>query len=475
MKKADLELCYLSATEALSKFKSRELSPVALCKALIQRNTEIGEKLNATTYTFFDRALKEARQAEAKYKKSKGARVRPLEGIPVSIKDFHSVKGEITTYGSKAFENNRPDNTAPTVERLLKAGAILFARTTTPEFAHSGVTKSPLWGITRNPWNTKCTPGGSSGGASASIAAGLTTIADGTDGGGSCRIPASFAGCVGYKPPFGRNPMDREHPLENLLHYGPIVRSVGDAALMQNVMSGQHVVDMCSLREKQVLPETFESIRGLKIALSVDLGFFEVAPDVEKNLRAAASTLKRLGAKVVEVDVGWNWGALDTWMTRWEGAFGGLVGDLLPRWKYEMTPWCAQIAENGLHHSADRFYNTNAGRYEQWQTLGPILEKYDALICPTLAISSLPVEHDDMGTDLRINGQLVSNYVGWAMTWCFNSMAWCPVMSVPSGFGDDRMPTGMQIVGRTFDDPTVFQIAAAFEKARPWRGTRPKI
>ena len=142
MKKADLELCYLSATEALSKFKSRELSPVALCKALIQRNTEIGEKLNATTYTFFDRALKEARQAEAKYKKSKGARLRPLEGIPISIKDFHSVKGEITTYGSKAFENNRPDNTAPTVERLLKAGAILFARTTTPEFAHSGVTKS---------------------------------------------------------------------------------------------------------------------------------------------------------------------------------------------------------------------------------------------------------------------------------------------------------------------------------------------
>ena len=121
MKKADLELCYLSATEALSKFKSRELSPVALCKALIQRNTEIGEKLNATTYTFFDRALKEARQAEAKYKKSKGARLRPLEGIPISIKDFHSVKGEITTYGSKAFENNRPDNTAPTVERLLKA------------------------------------------------------------------------------------------------------------------------------------------------------------------------------------------------------------------------------------------------------------------------------------------------------------------------------------------------------------------
>ena len=475
MKKADLDLCYMTATDAIQKFKARELSPVELCKALIKRNEEIGPKLNATTYTFFDRALKAARQAEAKYKNTKGRRLRPLEGICVGIKDFHSVKGEITTYGSKAYENFKPDQTAPTVERLLKAGAILTSRTTTPEFAFSGITKSPLWGITRNPWNTKCTPGGSSGGAAASIAAGLTTIADGTDGGGSCRIPASFSGCVGYKPPFGRNPLDREHPLENLLHYGPIVRSVGDAALMQNVMSGQQVADMCSLREKQILPETFESIRGMKIAFSMDLGFLEIADDVQKNTKDAVTALRRLGAKVEEVDVGWNWGALDTWMTRWEGAFGGLIGDLLPRWRYEMSPFCLKIAEAGLMHSAARFYHTNAGRLEQWQTLGPILEKYDALVCPTLAVSSLPVEHDDGGTDLTINGKSVSNYVGWSSTWAFNNMAWCPVMSVPSGFGKGGMPTGLQIVGRTFDDPTVFQIASAFEKSRPWLGTRPKI
>lgn len=475
MRQAELDLCYLSASEALAKFKSRELSPVDLVKALIKRNEKIGDKLNATTYTFFDRALEQARTAEAKYKKSKGARLRPLEGVPVSIKDFHSVKGEITTYGSKAFENFKPDQTAPTVERLLQAGAILLARTTTPEFAFSGVTKSPLWGITRNPWNTRRTPGGSSGGASASIAGGLTTIADGTDGGGSCRIPASFGGCIGYKPPFGRNPMDREHPLENLLHYGPITRSVGDAALMQNVMSGQHVADMCSLREKLVLPEKFEPIRGMKIAFSMDLGFFEIAPDVVKNTNEAVAALRRLGARVDEVDVGWNWGALDTWMTRWEGAFGGLIGDLLPRWRYEMTPFCLKIAENGLAHSAARFYRTNAGRFEQWQTLGPILEKYDALVCPTLAVSSLPVEHDDGGTDFTINGRPISNYVGWTLTWAFNNMAWCPVMSVPSGFGDGGMPTGLQIVGRTFDDATVFRIAAAFEKARPWRDRRPKI
>jgi amidase len=476
MRKAELDLCYLPATEAIAKFKSRELSPVDLTKALIKRTEEANPKLNALTYTFFDEALKAARGAEAKYKKTKGSRPRPLEGVCVSIKDFHSVKGRITTYGSKAYEGFKPDQTAPTVDRLFKAGAILLARTTTPEFAHSGITKSPLWGITRNPWGTKYTPGGSSGGASASIAAGMTTIADGTDGGGSCRIPASFGGCVGYKPPFGRNPLDHEHPLENLLHYGPVVRSVGDAALMQNVMSGQHVVDMCSLREKLVLPDQFESVRGMKIAFSMDLGFFEIAEDVQKNTLDAVRAFKRLGAKVEEVDVGWKWGALDTWLTRWEGCFAGLIGrDILPRWQYEMTPWCAQIARNGLAHSADRFYNTNAGRAEQWSTLGPILEKYDALICPTLAVSALPVEHDDMGTDLTINGKSVNNYLGWTLTWCFNNMAWCPVMSVPSGFGATGMPTGLQIVGRTFDDPTVFRLAAAFEQARPWLDKRPKI
>lgn len=475
MKKADLDLCYLSATEAIEKFKTRELSPVDVCKAQIQRNKDIGDKLNATTYTFFDKALKEARQAERKYKNPKGARLRPLEGLTVAIKDFHSLKGEITTYGSKAFENHRPDKSAPTVDRLLKAGAILFSRTTTPEFAHSGITKSPLWGVTRNPWNTKCTPGGSSGGASASIASGMVTIADGTDGGGSCRIPAAAAGVVGYKPTYGRNPLDYEHPLETLLHYGPITRSVSDAALMQNVMSGYHPADQTSLKEKQVLPDSFESIRGMKIGLSIDLGFFQIAPDVEKNTRAAAAALRRLGAKVEEVDVGWNWGALDTWMTRWEGAFAGLIGDILPRWHYEMEPWCAQIASNGLQHSAARFYRTNAGRAEQWASLEPILRKYDALICPTLCVSSMPADWDDTTTDFQINGVPINGYLGWIMTWCFNSMAWCPVMSVPSGFGDDGMPTGLQIVGRTYDDPGVFRIASAFEKTRPWRGTRPKI
>src|ERR1700730_15456575 len=160
----DENLCFMTATEAVDEFKAKKLSPVELINALIARCKEVNPKINALTTTFFDRACQQAKDAEARYTKSDG-RLRPLEGIPVSIKDFHPVKGEITTFGSKIFEDFRPDYTTPTVQRWLDAGAIMHCRSTTPEFAYSGVTHSPLWGITRNPWNLDYTPGGSSDGA----------------------------------------------------------------------------------------------------------------------------------------------------------------------------------------------------------------------------------------------------------------------------------------------------------------------
>lgn len=475
MTKLDLDLCYLTATEAIAKFKARELSPVELTTALIARSKAVNPKLNVLTDLKTDDALKAARAAEDRYRNPKSSRARPLEGVPVAIKDFHPVKGERTTFGSKAYADFKPANSAPTVDRLFKAGAILLSRTTTPELAHCGITKSPLWGVSRNPWDPRYTCGGSSGGSGAAVAAGMTTIADGTDGGGSIRIPAAMNGIFGFKPPFGRNPLDLDHPLETLLHYGPMTRSVADAALMQNVMSGQHVMDICSLREKCVLPETFESIRGMKIGFSMNLGYFEVAEDVQKNTREAVAVLKRLGAKVEEVDVGWNETVLDAWQTWWEGLFAGLCADLLPRWRHHLTPLVETLLERGLSHSGERLYKSNLVRGWMYQKLGPILEKYDALVCPTVAVSCLDAEHDDMAKDFCINGNKVPAYVGWAMTYPFNMMGWCPVASVPTGFGATSMPTGMQIVGRTFDDPTVFRIASAFEKAKPWRGVRPKI
>ncbi len=472
---SDLDLCYLTGSEALAAFKARKLSPVELMKATIARCEAVNPKVNAITYEFFERALKAARQAESKFMKKSG-RPRALEGLPVAIKDFHPVKGEITTFGSKIFEHNRPDYTAATVDRLFKAGAIMHARSTTPEFAYSGNTHSPLWGQTCNPWNLDYVSGGSSGGSAAMVAAGMTTLADGTDGGGSIRIPASASGVVGYKAPFGRNPLDREHPLESILHYGPLTRSVADAALMQNVMSGQHKDDLCSLPDELVLPDSFEDIKGFKVALSIDLGYVPIDPEVERNTRAAAETFRKLGCTVEEVELGWDWGVLDCWLTWWEGLFAGIAEDLLPRWRYEMDPFVAHLLDKGRGHDAARLYRCNLKRGEMWSKLQPIVSKYDIMICPTLAVPAVRTDHDEFATDFKVNGEIVNAYVGWIMTHGFNLVSQCPVMSVPSGFArGSGVPTGIQIVARPYDELRVFRAAAAFESARKWRRKRPSI
>jgi Asp-tRNA(Asn)/Glu-tRNA(Gln) amidotransferase A subunit family amidase len=472
---ADLDLCYLSGTEAIERFKSKRLSPVELMQALISRCQAINPKVNAITFEFYDRALKQAKEAEARYMKTDG-RVRPLEGLPVAIKDFHAVKGEITTFGSKIFENFRPDYTAPTVQRLFDGGAIMHIRTTTPEFAYSGATHSPLWGITPNPWNLEYTSGGSSGGSGAAIAGGMSTLADGTDGGGSIRIPSSACGIFGYKPPFGRNPNDRDHPLESILHYGPMVRSVADAALMQNVMSGQHQDDLCSLPDRVELPRRYEGISGWKVAFSMNLGYVEVDPEVQGNTRRAVEVLRSLGCQVEEVGPGWNWGVLDTWLTWWEGLFAAVAGDFLPRWRYEMDPFVVRLLEAGLRHSAPRLYRCNIFRGWMWQQLHPILASHDIFICPTLAVPAVKADHDETDTNFQINGKRVQPYVGWVMTHGFNLVSQCPVMSVPTGFSSHGVPTGMQIVGKPFDDASVFRAAAAFEEAtNPWTKNRPNI
>ena len=474
MATADLELCYMTGSEALAQFKAKTLSPVELMKAMIARHEAVNPKLNATTYTFFERALEQAKKAEERYAKTDG-RPRKLEGLPVAIKDFHPVKGEITTFGSKIFEHFRPDYTAATVDRLLKAGAIMHARSTSPEFAYSGNTHSPLWGVTPNPWNTEYTSGGSSGGAGAMVAAGMTTLADGTDGGGSIRIPSSACGIVGYKPPFGRNPLDRDHPLESILHYGPMVRSVADAALMQNVMSGPHPDDLCSLPQKLTIPASLPGAKGMKVALSIDLGYVPIDPEVERNTRAAADAFRELGCTVEEVELGWDWGVLDCWLTWWEGLFAGVAAHYLPRWRYEMDPFVVHLLEKGLSHDAARLYQCYLKRGEMWRKLEPIVSKYDVMLCPTLAIPAVKADHDEFRQDFTVNGKRVNAYVGWIMTHGFNLVSQCPSMSVPTGFSKYGVPTGMQIVARPYDDLRVFRAAAAYEKARPWRGKRPKL
>lgn len=469
------DLIYLTATEALAYFKSRQLSPVELLQAQISRIEKLEPTLNALTYTYFDRALEQAKIAENKY--LHGEEIRPLEGLTCAIKDFHSLKGEITTYGSRIYADFRPDQTVPTVERLIDAGAIVHCRTTTPEFAHCGVTKSPLWGISRNPWNPRFSPGGSSGGAGAALAAGYTTLADGSDGGGSIRIPSSMNGTFGFKPPWGRNPLSREHPGEWLLHYGPLARSVADCALMQNVMSGPHAADLCSLREKMTLPSAFEGIAGMKIAFSMDLGYFEVDQAVQANTRAAAETLRSLGATVEHVDIGWDAEVLDGWTVRWQGICRALLNDLTPQQQSELDPYVAKIINWGQAYDVVRFYGVNRVRQRMYDNLSRIFQDYDLIICPTTATTNIPADRNS-DDPLIINGKSIADTLsGWFMTYPFNMVGACPVMSVPTGFvAETGLPSGMQMIGRTYDDLTVFRAAAAFERATtPWKHHRPNL
>jgi len=441
---------------------------------VIARTEQVNPKLNAVTHSYFDRALDAARLAEQRYMKTDG-RPRPLEGIPVGIKDFHPIAGEITTFGSKIFENFRPSFTAPTVQRLLDAGAILHMRTTTPEFAYSGMCHSRLWGITRNPWNTGYTPGGSSGGSAAAVAAGMTTIADATDGGGSIRVPAAACGLPGFKPPFGRNPLDRDHPGESILSYGPMTRSVADAALMQDVMSGPHVEDRCSHREVLRLPGSYPPLKGCRIAFSMDLGYLAVDLEVQKTTRRALEVFRALGCEVVEIDLPWTVENLDMWLTYWEGLFATVAAHFLDEWRDVMDPIVVGLLERGRRHTAADMYKVTLHRGKMWQALGPVLESHDYLVCPTNGIPAVPVDHDQASTDFRIDGKPVHATYGLFLTNPFNLMSECPVMTVPSGFAANGIPTGIQIVGRTFDDASVFRAAVAYEAARPWADRRPPL
>lgn len=467
-------LCYMTASEALSLFRKKELSPVDLLRAVIRRSEAVNPRLNALTATYYDRALEQARKAEAAYSRGNGS-ARPLEGIPVAIKDFHPVAGEITTCGSVTLKDNRPDTTAPTVQRLLDAGAIMHCRTTTPEFAIGIITKSKLFGITRNPWNLAYSPCGSSGGAGAAVAAGMTTLADGTDSGGSIRAPASACGVFGFLPPYGRNPSDPRFLYESLLRYGPITRNVADAALMQNVMSGQHPEDPATVPGEYRLPAQLEPIKGRKIALSINLGFYEIDREVESAVRDGARAFSEAGCGVSEVEIGWTSAVADAINVYVEYLVHASCAHLLPEWEDELTPHIKALVARGAKQPAPTLASFAATRVAMYQSIQPVLQQYDLLICPTLAAPGVLAEHDSMDPNFTINGKPVGAYLEWGLTYPFNMLGYLPVASVPCGFTRQGVPIGMQIVGRPFDDLSVFRAAATFELNRPWHHRHPPI
>jgi Asp-tRNA(Asn)/Glu-tRNA(Gln) amidotransferase A subunit family amidase len=469
------ELAFLPATEVLARFRSRDLSPVELMRAVIARAEAVEPVVNAFTYTFFDRAIEQAREAEARYA-GKGPDPRPLEGIPTALKDEVAVEGWPWENASLTMKDVVADHTAPVAERILASGAIVHARSATPEFSTAGWTHSKLWGITRNPWNPEFTPGGSSGGSGASLAAGSTTLASGSDIGGSIRIPAAFCGVVGYKPPFGRNPGD---PPWNLDHYcsdGPMGRTVADVALFQNQLAGPHPRDGASVRPTPILPAEFEDIREWRVAFSRDLGCFDVDVDVEANAVTALDAFREAGATVEEVALPWRLDDLRrAAYVHWAGMFVESIADS-PEQRELFTAYAVDLADKCLAYAREvSIYEGLRLEAEISGALGEILDRFDVLVCPTSAVTGFVAGDDYVDHGYTVGDVEHTDVDDAFMTYPFNICNRSPVLAVPSGFASNGVPTGIQIVGKTYDDLSVFRAAAAYERVRPWAGDHPEI
>lgn len=459
------DLCYLTATEALVLFRARKLSPAELIDALIARSERAQPRINAFTDSYFEEAREAAGKAEARYM-GKGAKPRPLEGIPVAVKDAQRLAGKRTTQGSLIFEHHVDDHSDPMIERLVRAGAIVHARTTTPEFCLSGVCRSRLWGTTLNPHNRAFGPGGSSGGSGAALAAGMTTLATGTDIGGSIRIPASACGVVGFKPPHGRNPDGPPGNFDRFNHCGPLTRSVADAALMQSVTAGPHPLDHDSLKGRVRLKLDRRDLKGVRIAWSMDFGYVPVDEEVRRNTLSALDVLAGLGASLEEVDLGWT-SEVDRDIMHWYNTmhFGRQTLWHARQHRDLMTDYAVRMAEAVATTTADDVHRAFERAHLMYQSLGPVLHRHHVLVCPTLNLPAVTADHDPWDPEFRVAGVKVDAEYGWVMTHHFNMLNNCPVMSVPSGKVLNGVPTGLQIVGRTFDDAGVFAVAAAYEAA----------
>jgi Asp-tRNA(Asn)/Glu-tRNA(Gln) amidotransferase A subunit family amidase len=451
------DLCYLPAADALALFARRELSPVELMHATIARIEAVDGRVNALPVRFFDQALEQARAAEARYA-GRGRRPRPLEGLPVAVKDEVEVEGQPATEGSLLFKDTVADHTAACIQRIIDAGGIIHVRSSTPEFCCAAITHSRLWGVTRNPWNLAYSPGGSSGGSGAALAAGMASLATGSDIGGSIRIPASFSGVVGFKPPYGRVPQDPPFNLDHYCHDGPMARTVEDCRLLENVMAGPHPSDIVSLRPKLTIPPTAGDVRGWKIAVSEDLGGFQADDEVRANLAAAADVFRSLGATVEPAGLRLDMDDVrEAARAHFATIFGSLVAEALPE-RDLLTPYAIAFAEDGGRPTVG-YYRSLEIEGEVYGAVAAVLAEHRLLIAPVFGMPSLAAgyeEYDD--AVLYTHG----------MTIVFNMCSRCPVLVVPCGRSREGVPMGVQIVGRTYDDRSVFRAAAAFAEARPW-------
>jgi aspartyl-tRNA(Asn)/glutamyl-tRNA(Gln) amidotransferase subunit A len=465
------ELIWRSALELVDLVRSKQVSPVEITEAVLARIEALNPRLNAVCLVAHDAARRAAREAEIAV--VKGEPLGPLQGAPVSIKDVIFTRGLRTTGGSRLFAEVVPEEDAVAVARLRAAGAVITGKTNTSEFGHKAVTENPLFGITRNPWNLELTPGGSSGGAAAAVAAGLGPLGLGTDGGGSIRIPAAFCAVYGFKPSWGRVPQHPGFPGWDYVGCtGPITRTVRDAALVLDVIAGGDDRDRYSLPREagSYLEACDEEIKGFHVAWTADLGYAAVDPRVQAVCENAAAEFEALGCHVEVVNPGWD-SPEEVFGTLIAAQFYAHWSDHLPAAEALLDPTLVKLIRRGGAISA-RDYLVAAERVKgYWSEVQGFLARFDLLLTPTVAV---PPFAAGQAPPREIAGQDVS-VLGWMpFTYPFN-LTGQPAASVPAGFTDDGLPVGLQIIGRRHADRAVLAASAAYETACPWSERRPPL
>ena len=468
------DMAFAPATEQRRLVADKQVSPVELTELYLDRIEKLDPQLNAYLTVAHDEARRAAKAAEQAV--VRGDELGPLHGLPISIKDLELTRGLRTTSGSLIYKDRVPDEDSIVVERVRRAGAVILGKTNTPEFGLSGTTENRLGDHCRNPWDTARTTGGSSGGAGAAVVAGMCSLATGSDGGGSIRIPASFCGVYGIKPTQGRIPRYSGAAATVVANQtsqsGPLTRTVRDSALLLQVLSGYDARDPSSLREAppDFMASADRGVEKLRVAWSADYGYAPADAEVVAVSHKATLAFEELGCSVAEADLVLKSPFEAFWTCFATNAYAS-YGHLLDERADELTWYTREYLEAGASKTgAD--YSRALGYIDRLRgQFDDLFERYDVLLSPTMAVPAFPV--DERPT--QIAGKEVDPLHGFIPFTFPINMGGYPAASIPCGFTSDGLPVGLHIAGRRGDEESVIAASAAFEAARPWTQHRPPV
>ena len=436
-----------TASEAVEHLRTGDITSVELIEAAISRIEEVDQFVNALPIRCFERGIKQAKTSEPK---------SILAGLPIAVKDYNDVSGVPTTYGSPIYAKNVPKTSDATIARLEENGAIPIAKSNVPEWA-GGHTFNPVNGLTRNPWHTERSAGGSSGGSGAALASGQVWLATGNDLGGSLRTPAGFNGVVGLRPGPGVVPRgQRLQAFDTLWVEGPMARNVADIALMLDAGSGQHPQDPFSFDHASSFVAALEAAdKPLRVAYSSNLGIVPMSKEVAEVTNSAAKKLAGAGIDVTD-DIPDFAGALDSFQTLRAVLLGTMMGELLEKERERIAIDIVGNVERGFSVRPEELFEAERNRWMLFQRMVKFFESHDLLICPSASIPAFPVEQRYV---TEIDGNPCKTYIDWfAITFAL-TMTSCPVISLPCGFTKTGLPIGLQLIGKPRGEAELLRIA----------------